>query len=631
MEIPKDLFNSISKDETILFISEKLINNRTRKIKRIAYISTYLAIVIGFYSWILGMTIPDWIKGEFISSDLILVFLPLIVVVFFPFLFRMMSNIDKKDEHFLFTDKNLYIYTYAYEGKSQWIQKIKLESIIGIIYKKRRWDEKGDCGSIEIIQEKSGENNKDYEYTGDDLWTPIYKLNNIPHFKEFQTLTESILYEFGSIENKWIQLKNSSDLQIPLEYQVSKEKLTIVEKKRKRQIYIMIIIPSICAILTIYFIYQSFDFGRLFSEADGETESMFPIIFVALGLFLAPYIGVCGLIIPINERRKMKRRSSPIGSSLIVDKEMIVYLQGMDESQLALNESISLRYLKVHKPSNTAIKWEENVDGIQIKQAYDSEKEIIFGPIDNFSSAFCSLFYYFILRKAELGFLLTKEQLIKKKIEKSKLKTFESKKKVLYTDAEPAEKRMFSFTPSEPSEAILEEFKNYLNPGEKILLTYKPTIKLTKNLLIIVINLGLFILAIYLIFASVYQSSFNLFFIIAPIFIMIFPMMFCVLQCFMLPSKKLQKHSIFVFTNEKLLSKYSKHYCITPYRNIYSVGQDVRFKKKHMDIHINLNKSIDSSPFMNKFSIFITRVPKESQLLDQIRYLKDHAMELKNY
>jgi len=628
MAIPKDLINSLSKDETILFKSEKLINKRTKKIKRIIGILSLIGVMILLYSITLPSFFRHWNKGDLDSLDLLLLLLPLLFLVFFPIIFRGMGSIEKKDQYFLFTDKQLYIYTYAYEGKSQYISKISLPSVIGVIFKERRWDQKGDFGSLEIIQDRSGVDPKDYEISGEELWNPIYKLNNIPNFKAFQKITESILYAYGNIEEKWLTLKNRFNIKIPLELDISKEKYKDVQKRRKRLSYLIIIIPTICTILTILFSILSIGLPNLVEEMD-DMDYMYPFIGILMGLIMTPLLGAMIPVGMVYERKKMDQRCSQPNSILSMKNNDIIYSRENIISKIPLNESNTLGYVKILKPANTLIKWEENVDGISVKESYNSDKEIFFGPVDHFSAVFSSLFYQILSWKAEHGLLFTQEQLLLNKIAKSQIQVIKPKKKILYTEAEPAEKEEFVFTPILPSTSILNEFGNYLNPGEKILLVYKPRIRLLKNTITIIVSSVLFILCIYWMYTGI--SEFGLFSFIAPLLIMIFPMMCCILQLFTLPSKRLQKNSIFIFTTEKLLSKYGKHYCITPYQNIFSVGKSVRFKRNHYEVFINLNKSLESSPFMNKFMLFINNVPKDSQLLDQIRYLKDHLEELNNY
>ena len=78
---------------------------------------------------------------------------------------------------------------------------------------------------------------------------------------------------------------------------------------------------------------------------------------------------------------------------------------------------------------------------------------------------------------------------------------------------------------------------------------------------------------------------------------------------------------MYVFTNQKIITKYSKKYLITPYNNISSIIKKDR--KKKYNIIINLKSEIESSPLLNKSTIFIQSVPKGNDLLLKIKKIKD--------
>ena len=96
-----------------------------------------------------------------------------------------------------------------------------------------------------------------------------------------------------------------------------------------------------------------------------------------------------------------------------------------------------------------------------------------------------------------------------------------------------------------------------------------------------------------------------------------------------LSGKLTMKKSIFVFTNQKIIAKIDKDILMTPYLNIASISSMKR--KTQYEIEIMLNNPIESSPFMNKFVMYIPHVPKHSDLLDRINHLrKERTQSNKN-
>ncbi|MFX0135006.1 MAG: hypothetical protein ACFFDN_15300 [Candidatus Hodarchaeota archaeon] len=174
------------------------------------------------------------------------------------------------------------------------------------------------------------------------------------------------------------------------------------------------------------------------------------------------------------------------------------------------------------------------------------------------------------------------------------------------------------------SDVILQPFLKYLNPEEKVLFTFKPQIKLNKTILLIIG--GFFCLVILILI-----MSFIIRISMALLMIIIIPIMlgigFSMILICMLPGKLAMKRSLFVFTNQKILAKYDKDYLITPYINIVSISS--MHRKTYDEIEILLKNAIESSPFMNKFGIYIPHVPKDSDLLEKIKYIRKQATSSK--
>lgn len=624
MSVPKELMSNISKDEMILYTSDNLINKRLRKIEKVFFVILSVAITAFFYSIVAKTLISDWLEENFGPLDILLFLLPLIGAVGFPFLFRSMINTHKKDEYLLVTNKKLYIYRYSYERKSQTMQVVDLNSIIGFTYKRGRFNEKGNFGTLEIIWSEFNE--RDINVFGkNDSHTPTYLLKNIPNFTQFQKLLESILYSFGGIQEKWEEVKNSLEWRIPMRFHISENKLKEINKRRKKLLYYIFLIPLICGMIFIALL----SFTDISMMISSLTES--PIVFVMyfIGLYFTPTFGAGIPLTMIYERKKIKKRSESIHSKLIIQNDKIIHENNNKKTifsdKIPLGKSTFLSFCKIKKPFDKSIRWGENVDGIVIRPSFDSKNQIIFGPIDNFSKIYKAIFYYFLSWKMKNGLLYQREDLLKRRILANELTQITTKQKIYYTDIEPMQKNDFTFIPSDPSGPIYNKFINYLNPEEKILFTYRPSIKLYKNLILITVSTILLIGGFYLI---IYYMSSNPFYIVFLILILVAPMVICITEIFVFPSKRLQRNSIFIFTTEKLIAQYGKHYLLTPYENIESVGKARSGAQKHTVI-MNLKVPNESNPFLNNYTIFISKVPNEEPLLEKIRFLIDNISKLR--
>ncbi|MEJ2248571.1 MAG: hypothetical protein P8Y97_02790, partial [Candidatus Lokiarchaeota archaeon] len=469
MSIPKELLESIPEDENILYFSNKLINKRVSKLRKAAFIILTVGLFVGFYSLILSLLIPDWIEGDFGVFDIMMLTIPFVVLMLIPFILRTMINSSRKDTYLLLTNKNIYIYVYNYEGKSQFVEQINYKSIVGLEYYKKILNDKGDFGNLKIILENKQNNSGFVRSPEDDIYTPIYDLKNISYFSEFQRLFESILYEFGGFDENWFELNEELNLTLPKEFNVSGEQLDEIERRCKKLVYYGIGIPLICFTVLLLVI-----FG-VNSGIELLLDSGFSIVYF-LVIVMAPIIGVGGLLGPLFERRKMKNRSSPIYSTLILQEDKIIYKKHNLNEEINLNERIIINPIKIYKPEHRGIKWGYNTDGFLIKPSYNSDQEIIFGPNENFSNNYSFLFHYFIIWKNKEGLLIKKEVLLENQLKREEIIPKESEHRIAYSQIEPIKKKEFIFKPQVPSELIFRLFKNYLNPEEKILFTYKTSI-----------------------------------------------------------------------------------------------------------------------------------------------------------
>ncbi|MFX1259740.1 MAG: hypothetical protein ACFFAN_17950, partial [Promethearchaeota archaeon] len=160
---------------------------------------------------------------------------------------------------------------------------------------------------------------------------------------------------------------------------------------------------------------------------------------------------------------------------------------------------------------------------------------------------------------------------------------------------------------------ILQPILNYLNPDEKVCFIFKPEINTNKNIILILV--GIFCL---IMFFAILFISFVLFFVLfLPITI---GAIWGILNICSLSSKLTMKKSIFIFTNQKIIAKIDKNILMTPYLNIASISSVNR--KTQYEIEILLKKPIESSPFMNKFVMYIPHIPKNSDLIERIKHLR---------
>jgi hypothetical protein len=93
---------------------------------------------------------------------------------------------------------------------------------------------------------------------------------------------------------------------------------------------------------------------------------------------------------------------------------------------------------------------------------------------------------------------------------------------------------------------------------------------------------------------------------------------------FSLARMSAMKESIFIFTDQKIMAKYNNVIYLIPYINITSISSID--EKTHYEIKILLRNGFASSPFRDKFSIYIPHIPNNSDLVEKIKQLRKDAM-----
>ncbi|MFX1394771.1 MAG: hypothetical protein ACFFAH_14515, partial [Promethearchaeota archaeon] len=298
-EYYKHIVNGLSEEEIILFESGKLRNITAEKLKKKWVTIGYISFFAGLLTMILFMTVPKWNEirttGTLIFSIMIF---SLIIgsVLCLPLLRRWLRNIEGNFQNFLITDKKIYIHTYHKAYMDDYTNTLELKKIIGIVFQKRKWDEKGDYGTINIIY-KSVE-------------VEIYTIKNIPDLRQFQIFIESILYEFGNIKERWQSIKNK--INFPFTFRISSRHLNNVEQRKKRLTIYIFLFPTFLILITIA-ILVFYNFDRVYKEQ----------IYVLWILIMAPVLAIMIPIMLYLDKRKMMKRCCSLNSILVFKKDKI--------------------------------------------------------------------------------------------------------------------------------------------------------------------------------------------------------------------------------------------------------------------------------------------------------------------
>ncbi|MFX1340294.1 MAG: hypothetical protein ACFFDK_16920, partial [Promethearchaeota archaeon] len=437
-----DIKDNLSEDEIILFQSDKLINEKVERIRKSALKGTIIAIIIFFIIYPIILDFESVIeKGiYYLLSPLFLFFyiIDFVASIVFYKLFANFSVSEKIDKQFLISNKKIYIYNYSYGYESEWIDEIKLPSIIYIAFRKRKWDQDGNFGTIEIIS-------KIHEFSSSIL-------KNVPNFAFCQKIIESILFQYGNIINVWQDVKQDDFYQFPVEIRVSSTKFKILSKKIKNDIYIIIT----CLFCTSFLIV--------------------PTVYIILSLVHAAFslVIIIGFLVSITflafsaiDIRIMKKRRSPLNSVLWIESEKIILHEDNNKTEYPLNETAVIDFFNV--------KMYDYNDGIKLKPSYDSKSEIKIGPIEDVNDFFRFFFNYLLIWKEKHGYLLSKEKISEmdtlkmKSAETEQQKIIETQKKT--RDFQVVQESDFNLSSNYTNK--IEIVKNYLNPDENVLLIYE--------------------------------------------------------------------------------------------------------------------------------------------------------------
>lgn len=370
-DIPQTLLKSVEDDEKILFKSPEIL---VRKKGRI-----YHAIAFFGFLWFTWIFIP---LVKYMADILWLYFaFALLIVTICFFITRSFGREEKYDIRFLLTDKALYHYHYQHQSKFSTVDMYKYSSLAGVSFRRRFYDKKGDFGTARLISNET---------------IPTFiDIQNIPHFSKFQIIFESILYEYGTIRDNWVRLRDNIEFQFPLEYQMSREKVGANFRSQKKHLIVFILILIISIILYVV--------------AELLVIELWFLSWIVFGGLVSLNI-FTGRIL-LFEWVIMKRRVSPSDTLLTIYEDSVRISSGSNFNILMFSKMISLEVLKSVDPRASPRNPEENYDFLRIFNGENSLEEITFGPFEGLPHLISFLYSYLMIWKDNNGFLLSEDQI----------------------------------------------------------------------------------------------------------------------------------------------------------------------------------------------------------------------------
>jgi hypothetical protein len=369
--IPPELLESVENNEEILFKSPEILVKKKGRIHH--------AIAFFGFLWFTWVFIP-LVRYMADVIWLYFIFAILIPTICF-FITRSFGREEKYDTYFLLTDKALYLYHYQHQSKLKTIDKYTYSSLSGVSFRRRFYDKKGDFGTARLIS--------------NELIPVFIDIQNIPHFSKFQIIFESILYEYGTIRDNWVQLRDNIEFQFPLEYQISREKVGANFRSQKKHLIVFILILVIS--ITLYVV------------AELLVIELWFISWIVFGGLI--FLNLVMVRLLLLEWVMMKRRVNPSDALLTIEEDSINISSGPNFNTFLFSKMISLDILKSIDPYTSPRNPEENYDFIRIFNGENPLEEIAFGPFEGLPHLISFLFSYLIIWKEKKGFLLSEEEL----------------------------------------------------------------------------------------------------------------------------------------------------------------------------------------------------------------------------
>ena len=507
----------------------------------------------------------------------------------------------RQERFFCMTNKRVYL--YGKDAGPEWVNYADLSSLKAVIFKKRKIMDRKNEGSIDFVSF--------------DRDTGGITVNNVPNLLDTQKIIETILFEYGNINQRWEQMKKKTNFQFPSNFNVSNEKLdNIITRNKYLTIY-----AGVAFLITLVVGFVLFIFLPKILEVDASMKVLAQI----LALSLSWVFGSIFIVVFIVEKYLQKKRSSPRETVLRLDSNQISLSNVDSPLTIPLNPHITINYLKIFKPTYGWMHWNKDIDGITIKPSYNSPIQLTFGPVDDFANIFEILFCSCLVWKKESGLLLSKEQ----------IHQFES-----LTDGKFAEmpEQLISYSkvlsslvekdlkPIEPSNEIYNSLRNYLDPDEQIFLNYTPIINIKVSLIQLILGgsgilIGGIIMGLGI--ANVFNaSSLSTVIMFVGFGFLLASTVFSSFASLSFLGKRSAKKSAYIFTNQKLIMKHSNEYKLIPYTNISNVVREDM--ETSYEIEINLKSPIKGY-LIPMYLIEIPRVPINDDLFNKIKYLVEKS------
>ncbi|MHA1230315.1 MAG: hypothetical protein ACTSRP_11775 [Candidatus Helarchaeota archaeon] len=587
--------------EKILYSVSFIIGKYLDKITKYLLIGSAVFVSL----MILIYVVPYLNLGNDILNILLFpIFIGIDIIILITIFIYFKTGTEKIKSVFLITNKKFYYISRT--GRNFWTHSIGFNEVNAVVFKRTRFDFRKDKGAIEIISSEG-------TYR-------MISLRGVPHLSEVRKIIESILYEYGNIEQRFNDICLKSGYQIPLKLNISQKRLE--EYARRKSTLVIYAIISI-AIMAIVLIILNSLVPEFLSTIFGELDS-FSILFTSIFNMIVIFIFGAFIITFLSERYKISKIIADKDSILTINSDNVLLEKKGMSIELPYTNELVLKYFKVIESFKTQnVDWETDYDGIEFKEISKGGRSLKFGPIDNFPEIYEFIFCYLLLRKKHSGELLNKEQIEKVVIE-NKASHILEKELELYQFKEDQIDVLYESIPAELKNELILTLKPYLDPKEEILLHYKPKIYYTKSIISIAIGVImiwiLFWLTIYIELTENYEY---LGWLLMMVIVVIFPFFFCCIEICQIPGLAVLRKSDYIFTNQKVIIKYGSKICIIPYNNIESVIQyRVGFLIKVNQIQLNLKQEMDTIPFLIKNIITIPHVPLDNDLAKRIGYLK---------
>ncbi|MBD3195907.1 MAG: hypothetical protein GF317_12670 [Candidatus Lokiarchaeota archaeon] len=615
MLVPKGLLRYLSEGESIFYVSNNLIDTQAKLKKVKKALSILSIIVLIYYSIVIPNHIHKFLNISENPESFLLILLPILFIVITVIIIKTLWDSSRDDKYCIITDKDIIVYTYDQQMKSEKVKKIKLSLIFALKFIQSKSHKEDDVGEVEIVHgiEK------------------LEKLKHISEFTKFQHILESISYHFGNIEENWSNLNQVLEVEYPMKFKQSYYKRVRLERSCRLRLFFSILVIVIFGILYFDLIVyaNSLIFFSLFLRIPPE-------IGFYLGLILIPFFGISIPTMLLLERRVIKKRLPPKNSILVVEKNQFLIKTANSSQRIKLNKSVNISYVRFSNPLTSGMNWRGKQNGILVQSVNNSNKKIIFGPVENFQQRFSLCRYHCLKWKANQDLLIEKETLLANQIDRSKISALKSEKKPLYTEIKSEDEKKYNFNPIEMSSDEEKIFKKTLNSEETIYLRFTPKIKLKRSVwmrnfyLITFLTTLILTMALYVLI-NLYESLIFLGpFIMIFFIICAFSFVFLMSSSMNVSSKKKHVDDKFLISTEKILTHYRGEYLAIPYNLTKSIGKSKsRFSTETYKIQINLKYPIKKDLSYILFSIDIWNVPNERPLIDQIRYLKDNYLKNK--